>query len=462
MLASGLRRAWHSPQITSIVATGVRAVAYLVPVPLIQLHFSDAHVALWFLIISFQALTSSVIGNLPIILMQMISYTQANKRDEAEPAKEAQLKFITTNVSRTFTFLSAVWLLFAAVVATPLIWRQVSLTEDIRIAVAAWIVFVAGATFRILLLGYTTYLIGLGNIAMVRRTEAQGWLVGSLLSATVLAVHPNFLLAMIGLQLPVLLNYLQLRRSAHSKGWERAGHRKLVPDEAFVSDVLPKAWRGFIGIAVSYFITYGSSVIYAQVGTSQGIARFSFAVTVFGLIMQLSNSQTISTLPKLAVQYAEKDHKVLRESAARILTSTLFVYVLMCASAWATLRLIDYIYDKSLPEIGDRLWVLFMIAYLFSRYASFHLHLYTVTNDIKWHIVHIGTGIVYAASLALLGIGSLTSFPIARIAASLIFSIPYARLITLRRLGYSFSKEKLPLSIFAVQLVLFLALLFRT
>ncbi|MXO67073.1 hypothetical protein [Altericroceibacterium endophyticum] len=447
----GLRRALavyarvaNSPQWMALFSTAARAVAYFAPVPFIQAYFSTAYVALWFLIISFQALATRVIGNLPIILMQMLAYTEGEGPNDVE-----RIHFLTRNISRIFLSLTFIWIGFALIAGTPLIWRQITLTENIPSALMVWLVFVSGASFRILVLGYATYLTGFGEVAAVRRLEGLSWVAGALLSIGALIIYPSIVLAMIMLQLPIILNFAQLGYLARRRNWTGNNAKGLWPEANFLSEIYPKAWRGSVGLIASYSVMYGSSIIYAQVGNSSDIAAFSFAISVFGQIAQLSNSQTISMLPQMARLLASSQIDSLNRLASRVLIQTFVVFIIMVTGVWTFLQILQIAAPNSFPKIPLILWLWMTLSYMAIRYAGFHLHFYTITNDIKWHVFHIGTAVVYFSILPLVGIQSLTSFPFSQFMACVLFSIPYSRYLSYRKFGFDWRYEKIsaPLNI---------------
>ncbi|MBO6609854.1 hypothetical protein [Altererythrobacter sp.] len=436
-MTSALGRLWGSPGLTSITATGARAAAFFVPVPFISAAFDTSVVALWFLIITFQSLTALAIGNLPIILMHMVAHARADTS-----ASDERIAKIALGIRRVFNVAVIIYITLAIFLFTPLLWRQISLTGDQIAAFGTWSLFVAGMVCRIRTLPYTTYLLGLNEVALVRRMEAISWLVGGIGSAIGLMVWANLVWAMALMQAPAIINLISMKMFANRKKWGVALARRIDGDAEIWSELRPRAIRGAIGVIAAYLTVYGSSIIYAQFGDSASIASFSFTVTLFGLISQLANSQTMSALPAMSGAYAARRLDEMRAIARKTMTRSLVLYLAMTIIIFTGLSLVAAMAPRALPVLETRIWILFGLAHLVVRYASFHLHFYTITNDIKWHIYHLGTAAIYFPLIVLFGPASPATYPIALLISASVFSAPYARRQSLVKFEFKFSDER--------------------
>ncbi|MBO6944610.1 hypothetical protein [Altererythrobacter sp.] len=392
------------------------------------------------LIITFQSLTVLAIGNLPIILMHMVAHARSDPASDDD-----RIANIAVGIRRVFNIAALLYTILAIFLFTPLLWRQISLTGDLVTALATWSLFVAGTVCRIRTLPYTTYLLGLNEVAPVRRMEAVSWLIGGATSAIGLLIWPNLVLAMALMQAPAFINLISMKALANRNKWAATLARPNAGNIGIWGELRPRAIRGGVGIVAAYLTVYGSSIIYAQFGDSQSIASFSFTVTLFGLISQLANSQTMSALPAMAGAYAGKRLDEMRAIARQTMSRSLALYLAMVLIMFSCIRVINVVLPDALPALDARIWTLFALAHLIVRYASFHLHFYTITNDIKWHVYHLGTAALYFPLIVVFGTASSITYPTALLISTSVFSAPYARRHSFTRLGFKFSDELFPI-----------------
>lgn len=451
-ISSLLARAWASPGVNSLAATAMRAIAFLVPVPFLSRVFDPPVIALWLLIVTLQSLTALAIGNLPTILMHMVSHARV-ARSRGLTNAAIDLPSIVHAIRRIFSAASLFYILLALAVFTPLLWRQISLIEDPTAAIGAWSFFIVGTVLRIRTLAFTTYLLGLNEVTKVRRMEAWSWSVGALASSAGLLAWPNLAIAMFLLQAPVALLLIVMYRLAKAHGWQTLLSEKIDPRFSIRRDIFPRAAKGSIGIVVAYLTFYVGSLIYAQFGGSQEIASFSFTLAVFGLISQLAVANTMASLPSMSYAYAGAEWGRLHSLAAKAGAIEIVLYLGLIFAAWISCHLLEVAAPDAFPQIDPALFALFALAYLPVRYASFHLHLYTITNDIKWHHYQLGVAAIYFPMIYLLGLAWLPSYPLALLVANLCFAAPFARRLTYTRLGFGFTDERLTIAILVMAVI---------
>lgn len=440
-LESQTKRIWGSPWLNTIAASSSRGVAFFCPVPFLTSAYDANFIALWFLIIMMHSLTALAIGNLPVILMHMVSHAAAGQELSGAEGDRLRLASLAHGIRAIFTCAGLFYILLALALFTPLLWRQLTLTGDLNTALTVWAIFVIGTVLRITALSYGTLLLGLNQVAPVRRLEAGTWLAGGIASAFGAMIWRDIVVAMILLQAPAAINYMGLRALAMKQGWSHLVAQGTGGGSQVWREALPGIVRGSIGLFAAYLSVYGSGIIYAQFGDSASIASFSFTIAIFGLIAQLSLGHTLGNLPSLSIAYAGGQSDRLRRLAARTNLVGMLSYCSLTAFAFAAIAIIESNFPNALPEIDQRLFLLFALANIPVRYGSFHLHLYTVTNDIRWHTYQLGTALLYFPLVFALGVAWLPSYPIAQFAANIAFAVPYARRLTWRKLGFPFSQE---------------------
>lgn len=446
-----VKRVSSSPSAMTTAAVGARAFAFLAPIPFLTAQFPTEAVALWLVILTFQAFATAVIGTLPTILMQMVSYANAGSSrlgghlDTKEPSSahspnQALLRQLACGLLVVFGASAVIWIFLASTVGTWLLWRPYSLSGVGATGFVAWAIFIAAMALRLYMQTYMTYLLGRNRVAEVRRLEAATWIAGGAASAAVFVVYPNFALAMAVLQAPVLVNLILLRRMAYREGF-RTSSWKEVRRIGLLGEVAPRAIRGGIGLAMSMVAVYGSGVFYAQIGAPESVAAFTFALNIIGMINQLANAPMTSALPALAGLLARGDHTQRDKKAERAMLISLSFFVLAVITVPPVIYLVNLMLPAPLAFVEPALWAAFAGANFLFRYGALHLHFYTTTNDIRWHIIDGVNACLFLGILWGSGATSAYAFPLAQAMALMCFYVPYARWLTLKRYSFSLIRD---------------------
>ncbi|MEP0069094.1 hypothetical protein [Pyruvatibacter sp.] len=449
-----------------------RAFAFLAPVPFVTAYFEAPTIALWFVILTFQAFATAVIGVLPTILMHMVSYANAgssevgnhkvgiDSTDGGSPNHSllAQLAFF---LKVTFVVCALAWIALAGTIGTWVVWRPIQVSGLGVEAYQAWAVFVAAMAVRLSMQAYATYLLGRGFVADVRRLEALTWTLSGLATIGSFFILPNFLLAMTLLQLPLVINLVLLRTMAKRQGWAPA-RRSEMQDANLMSEVWPRALRGGAGAFMSYLVIYGSGILFAQFGESEDVAAFAFALNIFGIVGQLALAPLFGALPRLSAHLARGQLDDQNALAQSVMLKGLLIYAAAVPLVPAGVYIANLFLPVPLLFVDLHLWALLAVANFTFRYGAMHLHYFTITNDIRWHIVDGVNTTLFLGLLALEGVSSMYVFPICQLIALALFYVPYARVLTLRKFEFGWKRDlsyaAVPAGLAAMSLVVLEAL----
>ncbi len=455
-------------------SVGGRVVAFLAPIPFVTLHFQSEAVALWFVILTFQAFATSVIGVLPTVLMHMVSFANAGSdrlgnhlTQDAGTASGDPNLLLLSKLARglvvTFATCAVIWIVLAATLGTAVIWRPLQASGIVLDGSLAWAIFILASACRLYMQAYAAYLLGRGFVAQVRRLEAITWTIGGLVSAASLAVFPSFVLAMALLQLPMVVYLVLLRRKAIAEGWQPAS-AEVTRDLNLRKELLPRALRGGVGAFMSYVAVYGSALVYAQVGEAESVAAFAFALNIFGIIGQLAITPLYASLPALSHLLAKRDLPRQNAIAQVAMFRGLLVYAVLVPAVPLGVYVTNLLLPKSLLMVEIGVWSLLAIANFLFRYGAMHLHYYTITNDIRWHIVDGINAMLFLGLLAFTGLLeglTVSAFPICQAMALALFYVPYARRLTWRHFQFGLSRDfsyaAVPAALAAASLIVFQA-----
>lgn len=444
-------RAARSSSSMTAASVLARAFAFLAPVPFVTAYFEAPIVALWFVILTFQAFATAVIGVLPTILMHMVSYANAGSSEvgnlkvgidstEGRSPNNYLLRQLARFLKVTFVVCALVWIALAATLGTWVVLRPIQVSGLGVEGYQAWAVFVGAMAIRLSMQAYATYLLGRGFVAEVRRLEAITWTLSGLATIGSFIVLPNFLLAMTLLQLPLVINLVLLRSMAKQQGWAPARQNEMK-DANLLSEVWPRALRGGVGAFMSYLVIYGSGILFAQFGESEDVAAFALALNIFGIVGQLALAPMFGALPSLSAHLARGQLGAQNALAQSVMLKGLLIYAAAVPLVPAGVYVANLFLPVPLLFVDLHLWALLAVANFMFRYGAMHLHYFTITNDIRWHIVDGVNTTLFLGLLALEGVSSMYVFPICQLIALALFYVPYARVLTLRKFEFGWKRD---------------------
>lgn len=420
-----------------------RAFAFAAPVPFLTASFPHSVLAFWFVVMTFQSFVAAVNGTLPTIFTNMVSYANVGssslgslKAHDIEDAQQGApnwplIQRICHTLEHVFLVLAGAWILLTITLGSLAIWRPLQMTGMFVEPWLVWGIFVCGAALRIALQSYSTFLLGRGLVSSVRRIEALSWLASGSGACLVLSILPDIVLAMGMLQIPFLVNFIVLRRLAIKNGWApQAAPTVELGNVSILGEIIPRAWRGSVGVVASNGAVYGSGLLYAQVGDSATVSAYLFALTIAGIVGQVTTSPFSAQLPLLARLLAQGDMVRQRQIAELGIARSLWLYVLGMVAVPVGVDLVNRILPHPLIFTEISLWSMLAGATFLMRYGSMHMQLFTVTNDIRWHIVDSVNAALFFGFLLLTPLDNIYLFPMCQAAALMLFYVPYVRMLT--------------------------------
>jgi hypothetical protein len=355
-----------------------------------------------------------------------------------------------------FGIITLIWVVFAALPGTWIMWRPMTNSESMPEVVVVWIIFIVGASIRLLAQPFAAYALGFGEVAAVRRSEAASWLLGGFGVIVILIVKSDLILAMIAMQAPTVLNFVQYRRLAYRLGWSAASK-----DESGVvqRELWLRAWRGGIAAQAGVLTIFGSGFIFAQVGASEVAAAYLLGLNILGIAGQVAFSPLFAAAPDLAARFSRGELASMNKLAQRAISRSMRAFALLVAIVPIASIGVNALIPEpiALPDAG--LWLAMCATAMMLRHSSDHLFYYTTTNDIRGHIINpiflilsLGPFLFLPASNVFLLVG------IQGLAAALIH-FPYSRRLTYHAFGYGLRCEIRDFVVPFVAMFFFLAIL---
>jgi len=446
----------------SVVA---RAFAIAAPLPFLYAAFPVETVAFWLIVITFQSLVGALTGVMPTVAMQMTAYARTGSstvggrmedhaHDRVDGPNWPLIAEINRNTLWLFAAIVVVWIVFAATVGTLIVWRPMMASGIVTEAGGAWAIFIIGSAFRLLAQPFAAFNMGFGAVAEVRRQEALSWLMGGLAAVATLSFIPSLPLAMLAVQAPILLNFVQYRRLAHRLGWSagKASGSTMVQRELW-----SRGWRGGIGTFAGMLTIYGNGFLFAQVGGGAQTAAYLLGLNILGIVGQIAFSGVHAASPALATRFAQGREVEMNDIAQRVIGRSMRVFVLLVLLAPIAVACLNAMLPTPVAFPDNVLWLTMCVAAMLVRHGGDHLQYYTTTNDIRWHIVNPVFLVLSLGPFLFLPASNVMLLVLVQLAAAALFYLPYARWLTRKHLAYGFRCEfkdfGLPMTIMLIGLL---------
>jgi hypothetical protein len=425
-----IARIWNSPTATSWGSLAVRFLTLGIVLPLVLRRFDPAEVAVWLLfgvVLNLQLLgdlgftqtytraVSYVFGGAALSELQAPSNSRSDR-----PLDRQALATLLGTANRMFYFAASVFFVLLVLGGSAALRNSMSQLADPFAGWQSWTV-VAGATALALRTNfYTGYLLGSGQIALVRRWEIVFGLLGALSVAGALALQDDCtLLQVVVLQqvwVPVALvrNWVLFRRHVGSQAIP-----KMQFDRKLLVDMWPSTWRAGVGVLMSTGIIQSSGLVYAWLAPARDTAEYLLGLRIIQAISQVSQAPFYSKIPALNQLYVKgriSEQLALAKRGMRLSHWTfLAIFLVVGVTAWGFLDLV-----KSRAEfLPPPVWAVLGIAFFLERAGAMHLQLYSTTGHIIWHVLNGLTG------LTMLGLGFVLYPVLGVIALPLAMAVSY-------------------------------------
>lgn len=213
-------------------------------------------------------------------------------------------------------------------------------------------------------------------------------------------------------------------------------------------------WKSGIGLLMSVGIIQTSGIVYAQLAPAGEVAAYMIGLQLIRAISQFSQVPFYVKLPVYSSQYANGLKQAVINNASQSMRLAYLVFTVgFVFVAFAGDIVFDFIgSDVNLPS--SLVWALMGCAVLIERYGAMHIQLYSLSNNIIWHIANGGTGLLMITMATLLypHLGGV-AFPLSMLLAYLLFYSWYSAKHSYKEFALTFYKFEL--TVFIPYLVAF-------
>lgn len=470
MLKQLASRAWHSPTLNTWGSFVSKTVGMIIVLPLVLTKFELGDMTLWFFLTAIVSLQSLFQIGFSATFIRLVAYGYAgadhkklqkiNSIDkstlpEGEPDWETisavcqSMKKVYGNLALLSVFLFITLGSFAA--NTP-----ISEASNPLSGWLSWIIVIVANSLVLYGNQYTSYLIGLNKIALVRRWEILSGVLSLVSSILVLVFNGGILELIIATQIWPVVNTIRnyyICRYVFDGRFKR--FEKNALDDTIWQVTWPSAWRSGLGVAMSTGIVQLSGVVYAQLGEQSVVAQYWLCLKLLTLLSIFSRAPFYTKIPTLSRLWVSGQKGKMVSIAKKSITISTWLFLLgfLFAAFLGEIALNSINSNVEFPE--QKLWALMGMAFLIERIYAFHLQLFSITNTIIWHIVNgIGGVIMMCMLIVLIPRFEVLAFPLAMIIANTSFPLIVCTKHTYRVFNLNFLKFDLTATVIPLFILL--------
>ena len=446
----------------------MRSASLVLVIPFVLLRFDPAETALWFLLMlvfglvpalelgashTFVRLISFAMGGAKV--SQLEDFETLRQPDGTKPNIGA-LNEITVTMRRFYFGLAAFAIVFLATAGSAAMIRTISQLVEPTTGWLAWIVTLVGTSAAVYSKAFISYLLGINQIALMRRWEVFATL-GQLFTVLVaLAFGADVLLLVIVTHswavFLVVRNFFLCRRFGEF-GFDQ--QIRQAGDGAVARIAKAKIWRSGVGMLVTFGLIRLTGLLQAQFAVGLDLTIYLLGLRLIHAVSLVSTAPFYNKLPKLAqLVTGHRIHDLLHLAERGLRISYWSFAAAFFVVAFGGEYLLPLI-GKSAEAFDPRLWRWLGMAFFLERVSFQYLHVYSLTNRIHWHVVNGVWGGIYVVGVALLlkPLGVI-AFPVAMILAYLLFHLPINVFLAYRTFDIPFPKFELRTSVGPALLIL--------
>jgi len=461
---------WESPTFTtwgSFLSKSLYAVLLL---PVITTVLSSEDITIWLLFNIFIGLQN--IGDLGfgVTFIRVMSYamggatdiTDFDKREKIKRAEGINWNLIERSDATTkkiLLYTGLAFILFLTIAGYFTLKKPIGFTINQDEAWISFVLILITTFIRFNGNRYSIFLQGVNNMAMLRRWEAiisglaviSGFFV-ALLTRSLLYIILN---QQVWAIIQTLFNRYLCRsifdgryRNFKSHGFDRELFRA----------TFPAAWKSWVGVLMSYGTMQASGLVVAQLGNTPSVSAYLFSLKILDIIKNFGNAPFYSKIPLYNRLFAEGNTKGLlagiKNGMLFSLSSFAIVAVFTGIAGQPLLKLIG----SNVNMVSPWIWTAMIFSYFFERYGALHLQLYSISNNIVWHIANGISGLIFICLsfvfVIVLDLG-IISFPLALIISCLSFYTWYSAGKSYRYFNLSFREFEYRTSFYPFLLLIF-------
>ncbi|WP_448519203.1 lipopolysaccharide biosynthesis protein [Rhodoflexus sp.] len=421
---------WNSPTLTTWGSFAARALSVLV-LPLALRRLDAAEVSLWNILLFIVSLQTAIDLGFTPTFSRLIAIARGYNDEE-------RIVRLYNTMRGIYAWLGIAAFALLLPAGTYYLRPFIEALNRPQAGWQAWAVVLFASLIYLQGNRYKAFLEGLNHIPALRRWEILTGIGAALTNLAVLLAEGGVLGLIATNQLWVLVGVWRNRWLAHHLGRAYTQQKMPFAKELF-TEVWQVAWRSGLGILFAFGTAQISVLLFARTVPAAQSASFTTAVRILQMITDFSLAPFYSKLPRLASLFAAKEIGVLMGVARQGMQRAYWAYLLPWIAAGLVGRQVLEFIGSNVQFPDPLLWALLGMGGLLQRHGAMHLHFFTISNRIVWHIVSSVTGAIFVTVAFLLApYTGILAQPLATIISCILFYNAYCAYHSYRFWGLQF------------------------
>ena len=423
-----------SPSITSWLNLAAKSLGMLALIPLVNSNFSELDRFFWFTLTTSWSLVLLLDVGLNATVTRYFSYLNSvdnlsNIIPNNLPLNALDVKSLTILISRFYygAMFLVVLLIFPAIFFS--IYEKIIDSPTFFEYILLMIATSAVSLLYLLSNAFNGITQGLGYLPKVQLLQLVTTVISLLAASTAIFITENISITVTCFYTPFAFYFFAIKRTAYQKidvRFSNSGDknfkkiRQLIRKRLF-HDTL----KSGVGILSSQGYIIGTTMLINKTESIDIAIKYMICMQVIRAISSFSQVPFYSRIPVFCQQYALKKYSELGIDLTRKFSVSilLFIAMVLVFSVLVKTEFGDLIFGS---QLEPKLWIVFGCTFLCERIGALLMQVYTITGDIKWHIINFGAGILSVSILFLMPM-SLNVFSVlgSIFFSYLLFVIPY-------------------------------------
>ena len=433
-----IKKLWDSPTFMTWGNLSAKSSNLIILLPIVLTVFSTEDIVVWYLyftIVSLQLLID--FGFLPTFTrlfsyaysglnIQQIEDIKNNKNANGE-TDWYSLKYLFIATKSIYKKLALISFIVAITLGSWLVYEPINKSSNIIESWLGWFIVISIASFNLYANSFVSLLIGMNKVAIVQRWQMLSSLLAVMTSAIIILLFKSLLFGIVVFNIWYIVNFI-INYNLVIKYYNESS---IAIDDSILKRLInntiwPTAWKSGLGISMSMGLVQVSGMIVAKIENSAVATSYLLALQIIRAISSFSQAPFYSRLPYFTQLYSKNNIDLLIKVSRERMQKSFIVYIGMFLTIGLFANNILNFIGSNSPFPNDQIWILIGSGFLLERYGAMYLQLYTLTNNIIWHIANGITGIIMIVLVVLFyNVIGIYSFPIAMCIAYAMFFVPY-------------------------------------
>lgn len=449
MTKTSLIKIINSVELNTWTLHALKSVQILLVYPIIYNYLNAEESATWMILLLFVSIQNLFDLGFQNVFIRITS--QANtgnwsllkgaqvQRKINEHDKIRLLSRIDTTIKFVYSALTILFLLLLTSFGTIYINQRATQLSLENFSLIYWGIFVLGLIISFFNRRYTSYLIGIELLYLIKRIESIINLFSITIGLGFFLLYPGLLTLIINFTFWQLITHV-IFRVIFEKHKTPLKKTPLLDFEIF-KFVFPMAWKGTVSSFSSYGLVTFFTLWFGSYANAKDIVSFTYALKILDSIRLFSRVPFYSNIPSLnAIRISKTYHYFFKSILKNIQRCNLLFILFVLGFHFIGFNILE-LYSKSFTRVEDIVWGFLCVAYYLHLNGAFHTHIYSMTNRVNSHISDSLSAVIILTILFLFfDKDDLYLFPVALIVGYGLFYLPWALFFSSRVINRGFLK----------------------